>query len=139
MYCIYLLCPARQTLDFSDCVIEHIDRKAFGNLGNSIETILLKGNRLRSIQVSGKKYWISTISHRQLGRGTSILLKRFSSHRLKHLTVSVSSIPCIESGVGTLATCSLFQEDIFLSTTNIKSLELHQNPWRCDCHLKQFR
>jgi len=31
------------------------------------------------------------------------------------------------------------QEDIFQSTTNIKSLELHQNPWRCDCHLKQFR
>ena len=25
------------------------------------------------------------------------------------------------------------------SLTNIKSLELHLNPWRCDCHLKQFR
>ena len=33
----------------------------------------------------------------------------------------------------------VIQEDIFLTTTNIKSLELHQNPWRCDCHLKQFR
>jgi len=72
--------PYLKTLDFSDCVIEHIDRKAFGNLGNSIETISLKGNRLTSLQ-----------------------------------------------------------EDIFLSTTNIKSLELHLNPWRCDCHLKQFR
>ena len=40
-----------QTLDFSECVIEHIDRKAFGNLGNSIETISLKGNKLRSLQV----------------------------------------------------------------------------------------
>ena len=34
---------------------------------------------------------------------------------------------------------AVIQEDIFLTTTNIKSLELHQNPWRCDCHLKQFR
>ena len=32
-------------------MIEHIDRKAFGNLGNSIETILLKGNQLTSLQV----------------------------------------------------------------------------------------
>ena len=51
-----------------------------GNLGNSIEAISLKGNRLSSLQ-----------------------------------------------------------EDVFLSLTNIKSLELHLNPWRCDCHLKQFR
>lgn len=54
---VMLICIAlfivllRQTLDFSECVIEHIDRKAFGNLGNSIETISLKGNKLRSLQV----------------------------------------------------------------------------------------
>ena len=40
-----------QTLDFSESVIEHIDRKAFGNLGNSIEKISLQGNKLRSLQV----------------------------------------------------------------------------------------
>ena len=47
LFIVFLL----QTLDFSECVIEHIDRKAFGNLGNSIETISLKGNKLRSLQV----------------------------------------------------------------------------------------
>ena len=46
-----------QTLDFSECVIEHIDRKAFGNLGNSIDTISLKGNKLRSLQV-----WINVVT-----------------------------------------------------------------------------
>ena len=49
--CIALFIVFLQTLDFSECVIEHIDRKAFGNLGNSIETISLKGNQLRSLQV----------------------------------------------------------------------------------------
>ncbi len=23
--------------------------------------------------------------------------------------------------------------------TNLKSLQLHSNPWTCDCHLKSFR
>ena len=72
--------PYLKTLDFSHCLLEQIDRTAFGNLGNSVEAIQLKGNQLHSLQ-----------------------------------------------------------EDIFLTTTNIKSLELHRNPWRCDCHLKQFR
>lgn len=72
--------PYLKTLDFSHCLISHIDRKAFSSLSSSVEAIVLKGNRL----------------------------------------------------------CSL-QKDIFLTTTNIKSLELHQNPWKCDCHLKQFR
>jgi len=72
--------PYLKTLDFSHCLLEQIDRTAFGNLGNSVEAIQLKGNQLHSLQ-----------------------------------------------------------EDIFLTTTNIKSLELHHNPWRCDCHLKQFR
>jgi len=72
--------PYLKSLDFSFCSLNRVDRTAFGNLGNSVEAISLKGNRLSSLQ-----------------------------------------------------------EDIFLSLTNIKSLELHLNPWRCDCHLKQFR
>jgi len=31
------------------------------------------------------------------------------------------------------------QEEMFVSLSNLKSLELHKNPWRCDCHLKTFR
>lgn len=31
------------------------------------------------------------------------------------------------------------QEEMFQSLSNLKSLELHKNPWRCDCHLKTFR
>ena len=34
---------------------------------------------------------------------------------------------------------SLYKYSQLPSLTNIKSLELHLNPWRCDCHLKQFR
>ena len=40
-----------QTLDFSNCLISHIDRKAFSTLGNSVEAIVLKGNLLSSLQV----------------------------------------------------------------------------------------
>ena len=50
-----------QTLDFSESVIEHIDRKAFRNLGNSIETISLKGNKLRSLQVFMDEHRIQLI------------------------------------------------------------------------------
>ena len=28
---------------------------------------------------------------------------------------------------------------VFLPLTNLKSLQLHSNPWSCDCHLKSFR
>ena len=28
---------------------------------------------------------------------------------------------------------------MFLPLTNLKSLQLHSNPWVCDCRLKNFR
>ena len=30
-------------------------------------------------------------------------------------------------------------EAVFLNLNNLKSLQLHSNPWNCDCKLKQFR
>ena len=65
---LHLLLFFLQTLDFSNCLISHIDRKAFSTLGNSVEAIVLKGNQLSSLQVievkAGKfsiSYFLSTI------------------------------------------------------------------------------
>ena len=105
-----------QTLDFSHCLISHIDRKAFSSLSSSVEAIVLKGNRLCSLQVSETNVKLSSWCYQNV-----------------FLTPQASSIFFID------ALTVVIQKDIFLTTTNIKSLELHQNPWKCDCHLKQFR
>ena len=72
--------PHLRTLDLSNCRISDIDHKALRNLGNSVETISLRANKL-----------------------------------------------------------STLREQVFMYLTNLKSLELSQNAWKCDCQLKHFR
>ena len=31
------------------------------------------------------------------------------------------------------------REAVFINLANLKSLQLHHNPWNCDCNLKSFR
>jgi hypothetical protein len=31
------------------------------------------------------------------------------------------------------------REEVFIPLNNLKSLQLHANPWVCDCRLKNFR
>jgi hypothetical protein len=31
------------------------------------------------------------------------------------------------------------REEVFIGLANLKSLQLHSNPWACDCNLKNFR
>lgn len=78
----YAFPPAKhlKTIDLSHNKIEEIDRRTFENLGNSVESVFVDNNRLRTLR-----------------------------------------------------------EEVFVPLTNLKSLQLHNNPWTCDCRLKNFR
>jgi len=71
---------ALKKIDLSNTGLKTIDKKAFMNLGDSVESVSIDGNRLRNIR-----------------------------------------------------------EETFLNLQNLKHLQLHNNPWLCDCRLKNFR
>lgn len=69
-----------KTIDLSHNRIAFIDKQAFGSLGNSVESIYINDNMLKTLR-----------------------------------------------------------EQVFIGLNNLKSLQLHSNPWNCDCRLKNFR
>ena len=69
-----------KTIDLSHNRLVSIHKQAFGNLGNSVESIYIHDNRLKTLR-----------------------------------------------------------EQVFIMLNNLKSLQLHSNPWNCDCRLKHFR
>ena len=70
----------QKTIDFSHNTLTEIYRHTFDNLGNSVESVYINNNQLKSVR-----------------------------------------------------------EEVFVGLANLKSLQLHSNPWACDCNLKNFR
>lgn len=57
----------------------------------------------------------------------------YFSRTFMNLGNSVESVMIQNNELKTL------REEVFLPLTNLKSIQLHSNPWVCDCRLKNFR
>ena len=115
-------------LDLSNNNLTNIDPGTFhGN--DRLQTLSLAHNQISALhpfQFPPLKY-LKTIdfSHNLI---SSIDRKAFI-----RLGKSVESMSIDHNELRTL------REDVFLPVTNLKSLQLHVNPWLCDCRLKSFR
>jgi Leucine-rich repeat (LRR) protein len=134
-----------------DCGITHIEEDAFLNMGqlfvlslnsNRIETLNLKiftwTTSLRNLWLSGNP--LKTFSGMGYAIGSSFLSLGLEECQLTSIPEDIFSamkqLHTLKLNGNRLAALSV---NLFRPLINLKELLLHDNPWKCDCHLLPFR
>ena len=138
-------------LFLKDCAIRTVDKEAFRGLAILIE-LYLSGNYIHSLHPSvfhdNVRLRFLSLSHNPIEKLEDGLFSNMT-----HLqTVDLSECRLSHIGrktfVNTLILRTLVLDGNRLATMKVETLEhlsmlaglvLHNNPWVCDCHLKEFR
>uniref|UniRef100_A0A6V7KH69 Ig-like domain-containing protein n=1 Tax=Bracon brevicornis TaxID=1563983 RepID=A0A6V7KH69_9HYME len=140
-----------QRLYLKKCRMQQIDKDAFAGLTNLVE-LDLSYNLLSTVPSKslGKAAFLRDLSlaHNQLERvnGDAFI----TTPNLVKLDLSNARIVDIDAngfrGLESLETLKLngnriatFHSDTFMPLNKIKSVELQDNPWICNCHLREMR
>ncbi len=115
-------------LDLSNNNITHIEQRTFA--GNErLQTLTLARNQIAALQ----PYQLPPLRHLKTIDVSHNFLSAIDSKAFLQLGNSVESVLINHNELRTL------REEVFVPLTNLKSLQLHSNPWMCDCRLKNFR
>jgi netrin-G1 ligand len=143
--------PHVQKLFLARCKIRTVDKSAFSGLGNMIE-LDLSHNHVTSIHPSTFK-GLNRLRKLVLRGNPLGKLSAFQFPNLKHIT-TIDLAECRLTAIDPQAFIYLkpievinlsgnrfekLKKETFLPLKNLKSLELFDNPWRCDCLLKDLR
>ncbi|XP_046599974.1 leucine-rich repeat-containing protein 24-like [Neodiprion lecontei] len=140
-----------QKLTLRDCGIETIHAGAFNGLKIVIE-IDLSHNKIKVLRPGTfgdtdklRILYLNTNLIQQLESGVFVnntFLQRIdmSNNRLErigqHPFVNLPGLHAIALNRNNL---THLRKQIFENLPKLGSLEVHENPWKCDCHLKEFR
>lgn len=138
-------------LFLKDCAIHKVDKEAFRGLAILIE-LYLSGNNIHSLHPSVFHDNVR-LRYLSLSRNPIEKLEDGLFSNMTHLqTVDLSGCSLSHIGrktfVNTLSLRTLIMDGNRLATMKLETLEhlnmlaglvLHNNPWVCDCHLKEFR
>ncbi|KAJ8672692.1 hypothetical protein QAD02_003952 [Eretmocerus hayati] len=140
-----------QKLYLRNCGIERVDERAFAGLSNLVE-LDLSHNRLTSVPSSsfGDTPFLRelNLAHNPLGRIGSNAFERtrnlvkldLTSTRLNELAAkSFHGLEVLESLKLGHNNVSTLQRNTFEPLIKLTSIELYDNPWKCDCHLREMR
>lgn len=115
-------------LDLSNNNLTHLEPETFS--GNErLQTLTLSHNKIASIA----PYVFPLLKHLKTIDLSHNFIDEIHRHTFENLGNSVEALNIDNNRLGAL------REEVFLPLTNLKSLQLHSNPWNCDCHLKNFR
>ena len=144
--------PNLQKIFLKSCGIQSVDQDTFRHLKILIEVDLSDNNmtslgtntfagnnRLKTLNLSNNPitnltaFQFPPLPHIKTMYFSNCLIQHIDSTALANLADSVETISLKGNRLTSLS------EEVFLSTTSLKSLQLNNNPWRCDCHLRNFR
>lgn len=140
-----------QRLYLKGCRIDEIHEDAFSGLTNLVE-LDLSSNQLSVVpsESFGKAPFLRDVvlAHNPLGRIYSFTFKR-TPHLVK-LDLSYTKLVELEEeafqGLEQLESLKLNNNQLstlhrgtFVPFNKLRSIELHENPWVCDCHLREMK
>jgi len=140
-----------QKLFLKDCGIETLHKEAFRGLAILIE-LYLSGNNISSLHPSvfydNFRLRILSLSHNPIEKledglfsnMTHLQTVELSACHLSHIgRKTFVNTPALKNLVLDGNNLTTMKVDTLLHLTVLAGLVLHNNPWVCDCHLKEFR
>jgi len=144
--------PNLQKISMQHCSIQTIHEHAFealrvlveinlsnNNISNFRRNTFIGNNKLVNLNLSNNpikqlaSYVFPTLPNMKTIDLSNCLLETIHWSAFRNLGHSVEKILLNGNYLQSLP------GDIFMTLTNLKHLELNQNPWKCDCKLSQFR
>ncbi|XP_066975237.1 uncharacterized protein [Macrobrachium rosenbergii] len=139
-----------QKLYLSENEIRSVDKDAFRDLKILIE-LDLKSNRIEKLHpktfTGMEKLRVLDLSSNQLRRLEGVQFPElphlrklvFTDNKISYIhNYAFLNLHLLKSLRLSGNLLKLVQPDLFINNTELLELELHDNPWECDCHLKNL-